>query len=72
MIVTVEVALPFATTGPVPTIVEFAATGDPAVKITVPSDLETGVAMARVFDSAFKDESVQVETPEAFVTEQDP
>jgi hypothetical protein len=70
--VTVEVAVPFAMTGPDPVIVEFAATAEPAVKITEPPDLTTGVAIERVFVSAILDTNVQVEIPEEFVTEHDP
>ena len=68
---TVEVEVPSATTGPIPVMVEFAATGTPAVKVTEPSALETGVAMERVFVSAVEEARVQVEIPEAFETEQD-
>jgi hypothetical protein len=70
VIVTADVAIPSATTGPVPAIVEFAATGEPAVKTTAPSALITGVAIERVFVSAVKEEIVQVEIPEALVAEQ--
>ena len=70
--VTVEVATPFATMGPVPVIVELAATAAPAVKTTVPSALETGVAMDSVLFSATREVKVQVATPEASVTEQLP
>jgi hypothetical protein len=72
VIVTVDVATPLATIGLVPVIVEFAATAAPAVKTTVPSALATGVAIERVFVSAAKEESVQVETPEALEAEHDP
>lgn len=68
--VTVLVATPSATTGPVPVIVEVAATGEPATKVTLPSVLFTGDVMARVFISAVVEASVQVETPDASVTEQ--
>jgi hypothetical protein len=70
--VTVEVAAPSATTGLVPVIVEFAATAEAAVKITVPSALATGVAIDNVFVSAFNELRVQVATPEALVEEQTP
>ncbi len=50
--VTVDVAVPSATTGDVPVIVEFAATAEPAVKVTVPPVLTTGVAIASVLISA--------------------
>jgi hypothetical protein len=43
VIVTVDVAVPLATTGPVPVIVELMAIAAPAVKVTVPSALMTGV-----------------------------
>lgn len=68
--VMVEVADPSATTGEVPVIDEFAATGTPAVKVTVPPTFTTGVSIDRVFTSAFSELKVQVETPEAFVAEQ--
>ncbi len=72
VMVTVDVAVPSATTGDVPVMFEFAATADPAVKVTVSPAFTTGVAMERVFTSATVEESVQVETPEAFVDEHDP
>jgi hypothetical protein len=72
VIVTVEVAVPSATTGEVPVIEELAATGEVEVKTTVPSALTTGVAIERVLVSALLDLRVQVETPEAFVDEQVP
>ena len=67
---TVETATPSATTGEDPVIIEFVATGVPAVKTTVPPVLTTGVAMARVFVSAVEDLRVQVESPEASEDEQ--
>ena len=70
VMVTVEVAVPFATTGLVPVIVELTATAGPAVKTTVPSAFTTGVAIDNVFVSAAVDARVQVDTPDAFVTEQ--
>ena len=72
VIVTVEVAVPFATTGLVPVIVELTATAEPAVKTTVPSALTTGVAMDNVFVSAVVEDKVQVDAPEALVTEHAP
>ena len=72
VIVTVEVATPSATTDPVPVMVEFTIDAPAAVKVTLPSDFTTGVAIANVFTSAFKEERVQVDTPEAFVEEQLP
>ena len=68
----VEVSESLATTGPVPVMVELSATATPAVKITVPSLFETGVAMDKVLVSALVDAKVQVEIPEAFETEHDP
>jgi hypothetical protein len=70
VIVMVESDEPSGFVGPVPVIVEFAATAVPAVNVTVPPVLETGVAMARVFTSALVDFTVQVETPLAFELEQ--
>lgn len=72
MIVTVDVDTPSAETGPVPVIVEFAATGVPPVKMTVPSDLNTGEVIESVFVCAFSEDSVQVEIPEELLTEQVP
>jgi hypothetical protein len=70
--VTVEVAVPSASTGLVPVIVDVATAGEPAIKVTVPSDFTTGVTIERVFTSAFVELIVQVETPLALVTEQAP
>ena len=72
VIVTVDVAVPFAVTGLVPEIVELTATADPDVKITVPSAFTTGVAIDNVFVSAVVEAKVQVDTPEALVAEQAP
>jgi hypothetical protein len=68
-IVIVDVVVPSATTGPVPTIVEFAATGIPAVKVTVPPIFTIGVAIARVLISALSEDNVHVEIPDASETE---
>ena len=70
--VTVEVATPFATTGPVPVIVEFPAATAPAVKTTEPSALFTGEVIDKVLVSALDDASVQVEVPVASDAEQVP
>ena len=69
--VTVEVELPFATTGPEPVIVEVAATADPATNVTVPVTLPNpaGVEILRVFAAATVEAIVPVATPEAFVVE---
>jgi len=72
VIVTDDVATPFATIGLVPEIVELAATAAPAVNTTVPSALTTGVAIDRVLVSAVRELKVHVETPEAFELEQEP
>lgn len=70
--VIVDVADPLAMTGDEPVMFELAATGVPAVNTTVPSAFVTGAVMERVFVSALNEFRVQVETPDAFVTEQDP
>ena len=59
-------------TGPEPVIMELAITGDPGLNTTVPPDFMTGKVIPRVFVSAFVEARVQLETPEAFVTEQAP
>ncbi len=69
VMVTVEVATPLATTGLVPVMLEFAMEAASAVKVTVPSTFTNGVAIDNVLISAFVLLSVQVATPEAFVTE---
>ena len=51
---------------------EWPATAEPATNVTVPPDLVTGVAIWRVFVSAFVEVTVQVETPEALLDEQTP
>lgn len=53
-------------------IVEFATTGAPAMKVTVPPVMTSGLVSESVFVSARSDFSVQVETPEAFVAEHVP
>ena len=72
VIVTVEVAVPFATIGLVPVIVELTATADPAVKTTLPSAFTTGVATDNILVSAVVEAKVQVDTPDAFEAEQAP
>jgi hypothetical protein len=72
VIVTVDDAIPSAMTGPVPAMVEFTATGVPAMKLTVPSALVTGEVIERVFISGVDDARVQFEIPVAFVTLQLP
>jgi hypothetical protein len=70
--VTAEVADPSATTGELPVIVEFAALAAPAINVTGEPIFATGVTIESDFISATVDLSEQVETPEAFETEQDP
>lgn len=65
VIVIVDVAVPLATTGPVPEILEFATAGEPAVNTTMPPVLTTGVAIASVFVSDCDDFNVHVDIPEA-------
>ena len=72
VIETVEVATPLATTGPVPVMVEFAATTETGVKTTVPSAFENGVTRESVLVSAVNDLSEQVETPVTPVIEHGP
>ena len=72
VIVTVLEATPFAFTGPLPVIVLFVSEAAVVLNTTVPPVFDTGVAIFRVLVSAFVEESVQVETPEAFVEEQVP
>lgn len=69
---TVEVETPSAVTGPVPVIEEFAASAGPAVNMTVPSAFVIGVAIVRVFNSAFVELSEHEETPVASETEHPP
>jgi len=72
VMVTAEVAAPLATTGLVPVIVELTATTTSGLNTTVPSAFTTGVAIERVFVSDLRELNVQVEIPEASVTEQAP
>ena len=70
--VIVDSEMPSGFVGPVPVMVEFAATGVPAEKTTVPPALETGAVMERVLVSAFREARVQVATPAVSVDEQAP
>jgi hypothetical protein len=72
VMVTVKAATPFAMTGPVPVIDEFAATAEPDWKITVPPVFTTGVLMERVLVSPVVEASVHVETPAVVEDEQVP
>ena len=65
-----EVETPSAFTGVVPTTVEVVELGLPGIKTTIPSAFTKGVTIESVLLSAFVEERVQVETPEALVTEQ--
>jgi hypothetical protein len=67
VIVIVDVAEPSATTGPVPVMLEFAATAASAVKVTVPPIFETGVRISSVLISALVAFKEQVEIPLVFV-----
>lgn len=71
VMVTVEVATPFAVMELVPVIVEFAATADPETNVTVDVTpvKPAGVAMLIVFVSAVVEAIVAVATPEALVVE---
>jgi len=70
VIVMLEVAVPFAVTGPLPVIVEFPALTLPPVNTTVPPDRETGVTIESVLVSALSELKVQRETPLPSVVEQ--
>ena len=72
VIVTVDDAEPFATTGPVPVMDEFPAVAVPAVNATVPPDLLTGVRIESVLTSALVAASEQVDMPEELDAEQAP
>lgn len=72
VMVTVEVAEPSATTGPVPVIVDVATAGAPAVKVTLPSALVIGDVIERVFTSALVEVNVQLDSPLASVAEHAP
>lgn len=61
--VTSELSIPSAKTGPVPEILLLAATGIPPTKIAVPPDIATGVNNSRLFISALVDFNEQIETP---------
>lgn len=65
-----DVATPFAKTGPLPEMVPMAAA--PATKTTVPPETATGLAIERVFVSALVELKVHVERPETFVNPQMP
>ena len=67
-----EEETPSAFTGVVPAMVVVRLLTLPGLKVTVPSDFETGVAIESVLTSALVEDRVQVEIPEAFVTEQYP
>ena len=72
IIVTVDDALPSASTGPVPVMLEFAAEAVADVKTTVPPDLIIGESIERVFVSAVEEVIVQVDAPVASVAEHNP
>lgn len=63
VIVIVESAIPSASTGPVPVMVD-CDPGAPAINVTVPpTGLLTGAVMLRVFTSALVAASVHTDTP---------
>ena len=70
--VIVEVAIPSAITGPVPVMLELAATAAPPIKMAVPPVFATGVRRLSVLTSALVDFRVQVDKPAAVVAEQVP
>jgi hypothetical protein len=72
VIVIVEVSTPSATTGVVPVILEFPASGPVGWKTTLLPVTATGDINCNVLVSAVVDASVQVEIPEALVAEQAP
>lgn len=72
VIVIVDVEVPLAITPLVPIIVELAATGAPAVNVTVPPVTTTGVTIDKVFVSAVVEARVQFDTPVALEVEQTP
>jgi len=72
VIVITDVEVPFAVIPLVPLIVELAATGAPAVNVTVPPVSATGVTIDKVFISAVVEARVQFDTPAALEAEQTP
>ena len=72
VMVIADVEVPLAVTGVVPLIVELAATGTPAVNVTVPPATTTGVTSDKVFVSAVVEARVQVDTPVVLEAEQVP
>ena len=69
--VMVEVATPFAVTGPVPVKEEFVVDAV-CVKFTVPPVNAPGAIKDSVLVSKFEDASVQVDTPKPLELEQAP
>ena len=65
-----EVETPSGLVGPVPVIVELAATDGPAIKEIAAPFLTKGVRICGTLLSAFVDFKVHVEIPNEFVTEQ--
>jgi hypothetical protein len=65
-----ETAIPSATTGVVPAIVVVVLSAEPGTNITEPSAFVTGPVIVKSLFSALVDLRVQVEIPEALVTEQ--
>ena len=69
---TVETAIPLATTGVVPVMVEFAATAPEGLKVIAFPLTATGEVSCRVLISAIVDAKVQTERPLAFEAEHAP
>ena len=72
VIVTVEFATPFATTGLVPVIVELAAIAPVALKVTVFPVTATGEVSCKVLTSAVVEAKVHTDRPLAFEEEHEP
>lgn len=74
VIVTVDVAVPLATTGPVPVIVELAATAAPALNVTLVEreERDEGDAMETVLTPETVVLIVAVVIPEALVLDEGP
>ena len=68
----VEVAVPSATTGPVPVMVEFSGTAEPDWKTTVPPDIEIGAVIESVFVSEVVEARVHCDKPAVVVCEHVP
>jgi hypothetical protein len=72
VMVTVEVAIPFAVTLPVPVMLEVKMDGAPGENTTVPPAREIGEVNESVFVSGWVEVNVQVDTPLVVVDEHIP